>query len=214
VQRNLPALGTKFRIQTGVALDLIGMSRQLRLDAIVGPRVRMHLTARRESLLYELAYLRVFSAWEIFLEDLFLRYLCGYRFGGVAETPLVAFAPNLVAARQALYGNQAYLLWHNPQKAIARANNHFVGGNRIATVVGSALTDISNYAAVRHRIAHDHSDARTKFDAATMQLMARHFPGARAGLFLRAQTTHVGNPMSWLERIALELDSLASQLAP
>ena len=95
-----------------------------------------------------------------------------------------------------------------------RANSHFQGGSRFATVIGSALTDLEQFAAIRHRIAHDSIDARTKFDAASMHFVAKRFPGSRPGILLRQRLSSTQNPVSWLERICDDLESLAFQLAP
>lgn len=192
------------------------MSERLRTDAIIGPRVRRELTAHRQTLLYELAYLRAFNQWEVFLDAVCQRYLCGYKFMGHQENPLARFTSNLSAAETALYGGRPFALWHNPQEVIRRANAHFAPGNRIANVLGSALADLTNFAAIRHRIAHDHEDARVRFDAACMRLAARHFPGSRPGAFLRLRTVRGAPPvpLSWLERICGDLGALSAQLAP
>jgi hypothetical protein len=205
------------RGRVSIALDLVRMGHSLRTHPRIGREVRLVLTAHREALLYELAYLHVFSAWEVFLEEVFLRYLCGYEFCGTQE-PIragCAFAANLTAARTALFGSKPYLLWHNPSTVVGRANQHFDTGNRVATVLGSALSDIEDFAAIRHRIAHDHSDARLKFDAATMRLSAIRVRSCSAGDFLKRSTLdYAGNPTSWLERISSDLTRIALQLAP
>lgn len=210
----MPSLATAFRRQVLAALDLVDMSRRLRSDKNIGQTVRSHLTLYRHNLLSELAYLRVFNQWEVCLEEAFLRYLCGYEFMGKAETCLPTISKNIHAARAAVYGKRPYLLWHNPSHVVTRANLHFAAGSRLALVIGSALSDVENFAAIRHRIAHDHNDAKQKFDAATMSLASRRFPGGRPGAFLNHATTLRGNPATWLERICGELCSLASQLAP
>ncbi len=192
------------------------MSERLRAHSLIGRVVRRELTDHRRLLLYELAYLRAFNQWEVFLDSIFVRYLCGYEFGGLCETPLTAFARDLSTAQATLYAGRPYLLWHNPQDAIRRANRHFTINNRLSTVIGSALADLEDFGAIRHRIAHDHTDARVKFDAACMRLAGRHFWGSRPGSFLRAQTL-CGTPllpMTWLGRICSDLGGLASQLAP
>jgi hypothetical protein len=127
---------------------------------------------------------------------------------------LGAVCATLPAAKIRVYGHNQYLLWHNSAKVIARANAHFIAGNRVAAVVGSALGDIERYGYVRHRIAHDHADARHKFDTATMHLIGRRFPGSRPGAFLRSRTAYNGFNSTWLERISGELAALAAQLAP
>jgi hypothetical protein len=210
----MPPLSTKLRVQLLEAIDIAMMGERLRSNTEIGEAVRRELTVHRRTLLYELAYLRAFNQWEVFLEEVCLRYMCGYAFMGVQETPLVGFSTSLGAARAVLYGSKMYLLWHNPRHVCDRADNHFVSGNRLASVIGSAFTDMQDYATIRHRIAHDHIDARRKFDTSCMRLAARRLPGSRPGAFLRLPTLHGGVPVSWLERICKEMSSLAAQLAP
>src|SRR4051812_17195493 len=109
------------------------MSERLRADARIGPAVRRELTDHRRVLLYELAYLRDFNQWEVFLDSVFLRYLCGYEFMGAAEKSLAPFSRDLAAAQVFLYSGRAYALWHNPQEVVKRANRCFAPGNRLAT---------------------------------------------------------------------------------
>lgn len=212
--RNMPPLASQLRTKVREAVDLANMGERLCAHPTIGITVRQELTTYRQYLIYELAYLRAFNQWEIFLESVCLRYLCGYQFMGSTETPVGAFAADLATAKANLYAGNAYLLWHNPQRVITRVNTKFAAGNRLATVIGSALADIENFAAIRHRIAHDHQDARSKFDVACMRLAARRFRGSRPGAFLRIKTLHRGTPVSWLERICDDLCALAAQLAP
>ena len=210
----MPPLAAGLSSALSKAAEIAAMCERLRANARIGNMVRPELTAARTQLVYELAYLRIFNAWEVFLEEVFLRYLCGYRFQSQTESPLSGFAYTLQEARTRLYGGSSYLLWHNPDKAISRANQHFRANNRLALVLGSSRADVMNYASIRHRIAHDHDDAIRKFNAASLQLAARRFRGSRPGALLRYPTTYGNLPCTWLERIALELSALAGQLAP
>lgn len=210
----MPTLAASLASNFVESQDIATMALRLRSNAVIGSEVRKELTPHRVHLVYELAYLKIFNQWEIFLEDVFLRYLCGYTFLGIAEGTLLPKCASIALAKARTYGTNSYLLWHSPSKVVARANNHFSPGNRIATVVGSALSDIERFGHVRHRIAHDHADARAKFDAASMHFAGKRFPGSRPGALLRTSTIHNGTNCTWLERISGELASLAAQLAP
>lgn len=214
MSRSMPPLAAQLTAELAVAGDIAAMATRLRASAAIGAEVRKELTIHRTNLVYELAYLKVFNQWEVFLEEVFLRYLCGYRFHGSSETPLAAVCATIADARARVYRTNQYLLWHSPAKVLARANAHFAEGNRVASVVGSALADIERYGHIRHRVAHDQADARQKFDTASMHLAARRFPGSRPGAFLRSMTLYNGMHSTWLERISGELSTLAAQLAP
>jgi hypothetical protein len=81
-------------------------------------------------------------------------------------------------------------------------------------MMSSVRNDIENYAAVRHRIAHDHEDARTKFDRVTMALAAKRFQGSRPGAFLKSATYIGGIRVTWIEYIASQLVRVGLQVAP
>ena len=177
--------------------------------------MRGEITVPRLEYLYEIAFLRIFVAWETFLEESFLRYMCGFSSPGAQpQTSLQgAYSPNLAHARAALHGSQQYLLWHSPAKVIARSKNIFVNGAH-ELVVASNQARVEYFARVRHRIAHGQQDAQKKFDAATMNLVGRRYPASRVGRFLRDADPRHPLPTRWIESIAAELSGLAAQVVP
>src|SRR5260370_42213333 len=72
-----------------------------------GAAIRKEWSVVKLEALYELAYLRVFAAWEMCLEAVFYRSLCGYASAAGQETLVSAsYYPNLAAAASALLGGQ------------------------------------------------------------------------------------------------------------
>lgn len=209
----MPDFATRLAGSFAEAIDVANMAERIRVHPDAGIHVRAELSVHRVHLIYELAYLRIFNYWEAFLEEVLLRYMCGYTFNGVAEQPVNALFPNVSAARSHLYGNRSYILWHDPNRAVQRANAN-LQNSRYATVIQPSILFLQQYADVRNRIAHDQDDAVKKFDATTTALVGARFPGSRPGIFLRLSTQFNNSPVKWLERISSELSGLASQLAP
>jgi len=211
--RHMPPLDATLRAHADAAVAIARAGENARLALPVGSTAWRELHIPRIELLYELAYLRVFVEWELFLEQVLVRLLCGYR--TAAGAPLLkpgsAFVKTLAAAEASLLGNRQYLLWHDPAKALARAGTR-LSNSSFQTVVGSNTARLEHFAAIRHRIAHGQEDARAKLDAATMQLTARRYPGSRAGKFLRDWDSTVTPRVRWLESIANELSGLAAQI--
>ncbi len=209
----LKGIAQRFSDACGAARGLAEAGERVRV--IGGASARDALTLPRLEYLYEIAYLRVFIAWEAFLEETFVRYMCGFAgtAGQMQPAGNMQHHPTIAAARGALYGSQSYLLWHNPKTVVARSKVHFVGGLH-ETVVQSHITRIEWFAHVRHRVAHGQNDARQKFDVATMNLAGRRYQGSRVGRFLRDTDPSVSPPARWLATIADELEGLAGQLAP
>lgn len=180
--------------------------------------VRKHWTAARAEALYELAYLRVFAAWEISLEAIFYRSLCGCASAAGQETLIRgAYFPNLAAAEAAVLGTSKYKLWHSPHAVIARCRSFIVSGRPGCpavqeTVLSSHLDRLAHYATTRHRIVHDQSDAKNNFDIATVQIAGRRYPAARPGRFLRDWDSSSSPPRRWLEVTIGELTALTAQM--
>jgi hypothetical protein len=175
--------------------------------------VRRQWTVARLEALYELAYLRVFAAWESCLEAIFLRSLCGYASRGGQETLKTGgYFPSLAAAEAAAMGpGRTYLLWHNPVRVINRCQQ-FIRAGREEITINSNLARLQDFADARHRVVHDHTDAKRKFDVAALNLVGRTYPASRPGRLLRDWDRSAPVTRRWLETVALELTNLAGQM--
>ena len=212
--RQMPGLQAEFHRQVAEAMKLAEIGEVAREEARAGSQTRRHLHYARIELLYELAFLRAFLAWEAFLEQAFHRYLCGYASKHGAAKPQAgqSFSPTLAHAEAAVLGGKDYVAWHNALKVANRSQGMFASCV-IETVLRSNVARLEDCAAVRHRIAHSQTDARRKFDAATMAIAGRRYKGARAGRFLRDHDVGTTPPVRWLERLGQELQGLAAQIA-
>jgi hypothetical protein len=210
----MPDLAGEFRRRADDALRLAEAGEVARLESARGSRTRQLLHPTRVEALYELAFLRVFVGWEAFLEQAFLRFLCGYTsLRGISVIAAGVGTPrNLVQAEQAVLGANAYVLWHNPNHVVGRARRFFATSS-LETTILSNTARLEAIASVRHRIAHPQSDARTKFDRATMALAGRRYSGSRPGSFLRDHDPNTLPPVRWLESLTDELHALAQQVA-
>lgn len=209
--RCMPSLAQAFADSTDQAVNFARGLEAARTKLTVA-EAQSDLPVHRVELAYELTYLRAFTAWETFLEETFLRYLCGYEARHGRETPVSgSYCTTLENARQTLYGNQQFLLWHSPTKVTARAARYF-RQSRIENVIASMQGRIEQYAAIRHRIAHAHAD--NSFDAATMALSGRRYRGSRPGRFLRDWAPHSQVPTRWIDIVMLDFRGLAFQIAP
>jgi hypothetical protein len=191
------------------ALDLVRAGEKARMHAPDSGSSGFRIS--RLEFLYELAYLRMFVAWENYLEQTLYRYMCGCaspRFGQQTLT-IGKYFGSLKDAETAVLAGRTYRLWHNPTEVGRIANIHVVTG-RHAQIMTSAATPIQHMAALRHRIAHDQKDGALKCDTATMFFVGRRYPGARPGRFLRDWDTPT---QRWLERLRTDLLNLSRQIA-
>lgn len=176
----------------------------------IGSVQRVELTEQRLALVYESAYLRMFAGWEVFLEEVCIRYMCGYEAPMYTPTVLVQNVKTLDDARKHLYGQNQYLLWHDPTRVVNRVKARLHECPIEGSILASTQT-LQWLGAVRHRVAHDSADARQKFDAATMGLGGFRVRGGRVGRFLRKNHPH---GQRWIHQLAIALRGLAKQMAP
>lgn len=181
------------------------------------PVIRKEWSITRLEALYELAYLKTFSAWETCLESIFYRSLCGYASSAGQEVMLSGrYYPNLTAAETAVLAGRSYLLWHDPKKVITRCRSFISSASGCPclqeTTINSNLARLTHFSATRHRIVHDQSDAKAKFDAATLAIAGRTYAASRPGKFLRDWNILVLPQSRWLQVLATELSSLARQM--
>ncbi len=210
--RRMPRFDRALLNDAQTAVAIAGAGEVAHLSG--GPSVRKQWRITRLEALYELAYLRVFAAWETYLEAIFIRSLCGYTSAAGQEQLLGgSHFRTLAAAQAAVLGTHSYLLWHNPQKVIDRCRAYFRPGGPCVqeSTIASNLTRLEHFSHTRHRIVHDQADAKKKFDAATQHFAGRTYPSSRPGKFLRDYDAS-SPPQRWLEIAVMELSSLLAQM--
>jgi hypothetical protein len=207
----LVGLNDSFSLEVDRATQLAQAGERVRAGSPPKSLARKELTPARLEALYEAAYLRLFLAWETFLEQTFHRYLCGQvsALGGcVLTNPPYA---TLVAAQAAVLGGHDFVSWADPAKVVRRSQKYMTAGFH-ETVLLSDQARLVHFQSIRNRVAHPSQFARNQFDAATRALTLRRYPGSSAGRFLRDRATLTPYPKVWLEVIADELVSLAHQI--
>jgi hypothetical protein len=201
----------EYEAKQGVLLSEAGEQARILLGA---HHAILHFS--KLSYLYEMAFLRIFITWEMFLENAFVRYLCGFQSstGRVVITAAAGgYSRTIREATLKLLAGQDYVLWYNPQKVIQRSQRFFNGGPH-EIVIASAISTLTHMANIRHRIAHSQEDARTKFDQATLHFNGQRYRGSRPGYFLRDWDSSRIPPCRWLESLSEQLVSLAAQVVP
>lgn len=209
--RYLPPLASEFRAECHRLRDFASRLEQNH-NELKRPNARLTLSGLQLS--YELIYLKMFLSWEDFLEQVFLRLLCGVASNGGVEplVPGLAFAKSIDEAGNMVLAGREFQLWHNPEAIVRRSDRFFAGQHSyFRQIVASNQDSLTNYAAVRHRIAHNQAHARGQFDDATMAMAGRRYPGSAAGRFLRELESDLP-PRRWLDYIAEDLYEIAHQL--
>lgn len=209
--RRMPSLNVSFSFEVGRAVQLAQVVENARTGSPIGSVARRELTLARTEAIYEAAYLRLFLAWETFLEQTFLRYLCGQVSGLGGCTLSNPPYRTIPAAHVAVLSGHDFVSWADPAKVVQRSKRYMSKGFH-EIVLASDQARLTHFKSIRNRIAHPSQFARNQFDAATRALAVRRYSGSSAGKFLRDKATLAPYPKLWLELIGDELVSLASQI--
>lgn len=137
-----------------------------------------------------LALLDIHLAWEEFLENVFLRYMCGAH-ASSGYAPSLLFSPErriAAAFARLLPSGQNFLDW-NAHQVLNRARIYFdQGGEPFFTAISAARQTISDISIVRNRFAHRSDYAAQNFRRLVLREFG-HIPrGINPGRFLL--TTH------------------------
>ena len=213
--RQMPDFAAELADRISIAAQLPATFEQLKARALPGSVEHRLLHVKRIEAAYEMAFLRVFIAWEDALEQSFIRYLsgCSNSVSPATPAPTIVFSKTIALAELQLYGGNQYLLWHNPTQVITRSKKFFALGKH-EQIFQSNLARLVAFASIRHRIAHGQDDSRNKFDLATMLLVGKRYHGGRPGPFLRDFDTSVAPARRWIDSIASEFVSLIRQITP
>jgi hypothetical protein len=209
----IAALDANFARRVDETLKIISSTEVLWLTAPPTSAVRRQLKVGQLEALYESVYLRIFSAWESFIEDVLVRFMSGYSTPTYRPVlvPSCPRARSVRGARVHLYGSRNYLLWHDPTSSANRIAR-YISGSPVEVVIRSRQARLQAFAAIRHRIAHDSDDSKTKFYAAALMLASSDFGGQPGKLLRAADMTDPLNQPKWIRVIADELIDTAHSI--
>lgn len=161
-----------------------------------------------------LAALRICLAWEDFLEESFLKYLCGaVAPSGYVPTLLTPTLQSMATARQTLSGNNSYLKWDR-QSAITRAGSVFDQAEPYAQTFQFVGQTVADLYVVRNRFAHRSEYAATRFRALVLALYGFNPNGMTPGRLLTQMhpDPQVGLPV--LEALANRVKAARQLVVP
>lgn len=213
--RPMPDLGSQCVRSFNESLQIASATETLWLTAPPASVVRKQLKVAQMEALYEATYLRVFSAYESFLEKSLARFMAGYT--TPAYVPVAAAGSQMVgtvkAALGVLYGGRRYLLWHDAKTVIKRSRANLVGCP-VESVLAANKVMLDDYAAIRHHIAHNSTDSAAQFTAAALRLTGSEH-GKRPGRLLRAPD--ISDPLNqpkWIRSIVDDLSATVLAICP
>ena len=193
-------------------------SQKLASDAyawsIASPPTRVALiSAKRRDSLTELAFFRVFSSWEAFLERTFILYMLGQQAPSGRKTHRFGFPPNESAAYEWVADGREYANW-TPEHVKPRAKRLFRDGRPFDPALTSHHNLLFQMKIVRNAIAHESAKARQKFEVLVRNELGALPPDTTVGNFLLTVKPRIAPPQSFLEFYLGEITKLATEIVP
>ncbi|MBG6098327.1 hypothetical protein [Nocardioides luteus] len=213
--KRMPALGAKCVEDFNNTLSIAAATETLWLTAPPTSEVRKHLKVPQLEALYEAAFLRIFSAYENFLEDSLSHFMAKYE--TATYTPVAATGKTLHSSLKAalieLYDGRPYILWHGVSSVIKRSRKH-LDSSPIETALIANQAMLEDYARIRHRIAHGSPDAATEFLNAATRLTGNTHGGKPGRLLRAADITDPLNQPKWIRNVVDGMADVVLQICP
>lgn len=172
------------------------------------------ISAKRRESITELAFLRAFLAWEVFLEHSFLGYLTGQTPTRGRAPKRYYFPPNQKLARELLAEGREYARWADAGMVGMRATRFFKDGFPFRDALRSNQVALTDANMIRNMIAHESGKARDSFENVVRRELG-HMPiNKTAGHFLGHTKPGATPPTSFLDWYISKLDGCARQIIP
>ncbi|MEJ6077958.1 hypothetical protein MT391_05315 [Vibrio sp. 1-Bac 57] len=158
------------------------------------------------------AFLKLFIAWESFLEKSFISYLTGEE--SLDGNQLVRYASPVDEkhAHRILIGTQNYVAWSNNEIVNKIAGLYFENSEPYLTALNSISRDLSDLRVIRNASAHISSSTQTKLDAVASRVLGT--PISNIGVSdLVTRISPEDNTKTILQMYQLKLDISAENIA-
>lgn len=172
-----------------------------------------HISPQRRDTLTEVAFLRAFTSWEVFLEETFLLYLLGHRPPKGAAPRRYGFPPSREAAVEWCTDGRDYAKW-NVSDVQRRADRWFRRGKPFTPALQRQRSRLDQLVTIRNAIAHESSSARSKFEALVRNELGALPANTTVGSFLMTTKPNSNPPISFMEFYVGEIHRIAQNIVP
>jgi len=158
------------------------------------------------------AFLKLFIAWEGFLERSFVAYLTGaVSLDGNVLTKYVSPIDE-AHAHKILIGTQKYVDWANTEIVNKIAAIYFEGGEPYITTLNSITRDLSDLRTIRNASAHISSTTQIRLDAVASRVLGITATGISVSDFVTRMSIE-DSSKTILQMYQLKLDISAENIA-
>lgn len=178
------------------------------------PRGVPRFSYRHREIIVEVAFLRAFLAWEIFLEESFILYTLGKRSPRGKPPRSFVVPPNRTIAEQlCVPERREYVDWA-VDLVIERAKRFFLNGRPYAPVLRSQINTFTEMKTIRNTIVHSSSSSQEKFKSLVRRKLGPCPPGLTVGGFLSTTVPGSSPPESFLEDYFQQILLAAERIVP
>ncbi len=179
------------------------------------PGAHPHITRSRRDHITEMAFLRAFLAWEVFVEESFILYLLGQRAPRGRAPFRYAFPPNQTTAMEwVIPEGRTYAGWTVPTHVSNRAERFFRGGRPFTDVLRANQSFLDEARIIRNAIAHKSMNARDKFETFVRTKLGVLPPNVTVGSFLCTNEPGIAPLVSFLESYIAKIELAARLVVP
>ena len=114
-------------------------------------------------LIYELSFLRIFLAWEWFVENTFILYMSGIKTGKGYRAKTYVKPRNEKHAYDLVREGRDYVDWTSTDTVIRKASLFFEKGAPYKNALEQVITDIQDMKTLRNATVHMSKDSQEKF---------------------------------------------------
>jgi hypothetical protein len=174
---------------------------------------RAQITMQRRDTFMEVAFLRAYTGWEIFLEESFLLYLIGHKAPKAPRPVRCGFPADRAAASEWCTDGRDYAKW-NVNDVRRRADRWLEKGKPFTPVLQGQQSRLEQLITIRNAIAHESSAARTKFENLVRSELGALPPNTTVGNFLITLAPGFTPPTSFMELYLDKIELAAKTIVP
>jgi hypothetical protein len=174
---------------------------------------RAQITTQRRDTLTEIAFLRAFTGWEVFLEETFLLFLVGHKAPKAPRPIRFGFPANLSAASEWCTDGKEYAKW-NVSDVRRRADRWLDQGKPFSPVLQGRQARLDQLITIRNAIAHESSVARTKFENLVRNELPTVPAAMSVGSFLITVVPAITPPITYMDFYLDQVESAAMAIVP
>jgi hypothetical protein len=172
------------------------------------------IAANLRKFISESAFLKMFVAWETFVENSFIDYLINEESIMLRRPAKWATPIDRKHAHQIIIGNQKYMDWSNPETVRNISKIFFHQGYIFATSLSAINTDLMDMKTIRNSAAHLSSTTSDKLDGLATRILGTPCHNYQAyQLLFATDPRSAPSVQTVLQRYLALIDIAAEQIA-